>query len=346
MTADRRVAVYFVASPLQYLAARQIARRYERGARQILVWYQPGVEPIVRAEEWDAGTYMPWPRWHPLPGPFGRIRRLRANVREVSGLVGQCDVLHLHSAVFDTEAINYFLQALPRTSGATQMHARILPDGILNVRRYPLSLGKRFLMSFRKLRRLVAPELKYSAFAGDRIGSDAPFCDRIYVLPGFPHEYPASKVVALDRLADAGPNEPTGPSGRALVIGQPLTGAGLLDAGELEGLTQRMRDWLASRGIQEVIYRGHPKDQRAELSRPGDIIPHLEEPLELWLPRQRFDVVVGVRSTVLMFARQIYGPDTDVRAFGWNVVRFKSAAERVSMEKAFRSAGVQMDGYE
>jgi hypothetical protein len=46
----------------------------------------------------------------------------------------------------------------------------------------------------------VAPELDYWCFGGDRIGSDAPFCDRIYVIAGLPHEYPADKVVVLPPL--------------------------------------------------------------------------------------------------------------------------------------------------
>ena len=120
-----RVAVYFVASPLQYLAARRIAENFEAGARQVLVWYKPGVTPIVREADWDAAGYMPWPRWEPLPGPFGRHRRLRDNIRRVAALVGPCDSLHIHSAVFDTEAINYFLRALPKACGAREMRAHI-----------------------------------------------------------------------------------------------------------------------------------------------------------------------------------------------------------------------------
>lgn len=80
------------------------------------------------------------------------------------------------------------------------MKARILPDGIISIHRYPLSITKRLAQYARKLRRLIAPELDYWCFSGDRIGSDAPFCDRIYVIPGLPHNYPADKVVVLPPL--------------------------------------------------------------------------------------------------------------------------------------------------
>ena len=63
MNMKRHIALYFVASPLQYLAARRIAERCEAGARQVLVWYKRGVAPIVCKEHWDASTYMAWPRW-------------------------------------------------------------------------------------------------------------------------------------------------------------------------------------------------------------------------------------------------------------------------------------------
>lgn len=341
----RRCAVYFVASPLQYLAARQIATSHEAGARQVLMWYQPGVASIVRAADWDAACYLPWPRFKPMPGWFGRHRRLRDNIRLVAQHVGPCDELVLHSAVFDTEAINYFLHALPRAVGARRSAARILPDGIVSVRRYPLSASKRLAQHLRRLRALAAPELRYTTFAGDRIGSDAPFCDRIYVLPGLPHEYPPSKVVTLEPLAALRAGGPAAAGPRtALVIGQPLVGAGLLpDTAALDAVSARMRAWLGEQGIERVRYKGHPKDPNRELSAPGDEILELDEPLELWMTHERFDAVIGVRSTALVFARQLYGPTTEVVAFGWDRVRWKSDAERRDIGRAFDACGVRIE---
>lgn len=340
-----RVAVYFVASPLQYLAARRIAENFEAGARQVLVWYKPGVTPIVREADWDAAGYMPWPRWEPLPGPFGRHRRLRDNIRRVAALVGPCDSLHIHSAVFDTEAINYFLRALPKACGARAMQARILPDGIISIRRYPLAPAKRLAQYARKLRRLVAPELDYWCFGGDRIGSDAPFCDRIYVIAGLPHEYPADKVVVLPPLVTPRAGAAAGAASErtALVIGQPLVGAGLMKPADRDAVSDEIRAWLAALGIRRIIYKGHPKDPDQELKQPDYETLSLDEPLEVHLANTPYDAVVGVRSSALLFARQTSPASTRVVAFGWGRVRFKSDDERRQMGEAFRSTGVVLN---
>ncbi len=335
------VCVYFVASPLQLLAAKQIARTIEAGARQVLIWYQPGIEPLVRAADWDASSYLPWPRRHPLPGLLGRHRRLLANIDLVAALVGPCDTLLLHSAVFDTEAINYFLRALPRLSGAKTMHARILPDGLLSIRRYPLSPIKRIAQGVRTLRRLLSPMLNYWAFSGDRIGSDAPFCDRIYVVAGLPHGYEPAKVVVLAPLAEGGAPPSAGmTSRRALVIGQTLVSAGLMTTADRDAVSLQIEQWLASCDIEQIDYKAHPKDRQLELCRPTYQVLDLDEPLEVWLGHTPYRIVVGVRSTALLFARQLCAPETQVVAFGWDRTRFKSAQERSDMRAAFDTAGV------
>lgn len=343
MPESQTVSVYFVASPLQYLAAKRIAERFEAGARQLLVWYKPGLKSVVDANEWDACTYMPWPRWEPLPGIFGRHRRLRANIRLMTELAGKCDRLLLHSAVFDTEAINYFLHALPVTCGAREMHARILPDGLISIRRYPLSPLKRALQYARKLRRLFAPELVYQCFSGDRIGSDAAFCDRIYVLPGLPHEYPADKVCVLPPLVDTITAAGAGDGRkRALVIGQPLTGAGLLSSQDTAAVTVQIREWLAQQGITQIDYKAHPKDLAHELSHADYRLVEPAGALESYLAATHYDAVVGVRSSSLIFARQIYPASVQVRAFGWGKVRFKSKEEQEDMRQAFAACGVDI----
>lgn len=342
-TMSNKVAVYFVASPLQYLAARRIAEHFENGARQVMIWYKPGLKSVVDPAEWDACTYMHWPRHQPLPGLFGRHRRLRENIRLVAELVGRCDELVLHSAVFDTEAINYFLHALPLASGAKTVRARILPDGLISIRRYPMSTAKRILQYVRKLRRLFAPELNYRCFSGDRIGSDAPFCDRVYVIAGLPHEYPECKVQVLPPLVTrAHPMQKSAAARpvRALVIGQPLVDTGLLEPQDAANVTQQIREWLRQQGISEIDYKAHPKDPTHGLRHSDYRLIEPEGALESFLASTDYDVVIGVRSSALMFARFVYQDEARVLSFGWDKVRFKSEREKEAMEKTFALCGV------
>lgn len=338
MTAGRTVALFFVASPLHYLAARAVARHFEAGSYNIVVPYRPSARQFVRAEDWDAVAYAPWPRFDPLPGAFGRHRRLLANLHDVAAAAGPCDIVHIHSPVFDTEAINYFLRDLPKRCGARVMHARILPDGLLNVTRYPLNAVKRAAQWLRKLRRLVSPQLDYWRFSGDRIGSDASFVDRIYTLAGFPHDYPPEKVISLPPLA----GDENGTVGdTALIVGQPLVGVGALTQADHDTIQQQIADWLKAHGIERVLYKAHPRDPVLELKVPVAGLLEITEPLESHMASHPYRAVIGVYSTALYLARQIYGPDVPVISFGVDRVRFKNPEQREKSLSLMDQLGIE-----
>lgn len=334
----RPVALFFIASPLHYLVALSVAQHFEAGSRCIAVPYRPGARRFIHAEDWDGVVYAPWPRFAPLPGAFGRHRRLLANLHDVAALVGPCETLHIHSPVFDTEAINYFLRGLPRLCGATTMHARILPDGLMNVARHPLGVARRLAQWVRKLRRLVSPELDYWCFGGDRIGSEAPFVDRIYTLAGFPHDYPPARVVSLPPLA----GEKGGGSGdAALIVGQPLVGIGALTQADHDAIRQQIGDWLQARGISRVMYKAHPRDHVHEIRVSGAELLEIDEALESHLAAHPYVAVLGINSTALYLARQIYGAAVPVVSFGNDKVRFKSPEQRETAIRLMDSLGIE-----
>lgn len=319
------VAIFFVATPLHYLAARSVAVHFEAKSRCIVIPYMPVARQYIHEADWDGVAYAPWPRFAPLPGILGRHRRLLANLNDVAAVVGPCSTLIIHSPVFDTEAINYFLRGLPRLCGATEMHARILPDGLMNIARHPLTSIKRAAQKLRKLRRLLSPQLDYWCFDGDRIGSDAPFVDRIYTLAGFPHDYPPAKVNVLPPLSHEQDRTTShSASSTALIVGQPLVGIGALSSQQHDAIVAKMATWLQTQGINKVLYKSHPRDANQEFRIPGSDVLDIIEPLESHMASHNYRAVIGVNSTALYLARQIYGPEVAVVSFGNDKVRFKT----------------------
>ena len=98
---------------------------------------------------------------------------------------------------------------------------------------------------------------------------------------------------------------------------------------------------FTAEGITEIDYKAHPKDTEFELRHPDYRLIDPAGALESYLASSHYDAVLGVRSSALLFARQIYPQSVDVVAFGWDSVRFKSEAERNDMEKTFLMCGVR-----
>jgi len=342
-TEDGHVSVYIVGSPIHYLAARRISEIFEPKGRKVLLYHHEAIEAFLDKTEWDAVDFLPWPRKRPLPGPFGLHRRLLENLRKLAGMVGNCRSIHLHAGGYGAEATNYFVLSLGPLVGARTVRARILPEGVDSTRRYPLSWQRRWLHKLRLLRRIASPALRYRTFSGDHTGADAAFVDRIYTLPGLAHQYQAGKVVELPSLVSAAAANPQESAElRALVIGQPLTGSNKLSPEDLAVITDRVHRWLQDQGVTAIDYKGHPRDPGNELMQEGDQLLTLSEPVENYMARTHYDFIVGVASTALLFARQIYPPEVRVVAFGWDRVRFKSPAERSDLEQVFTGVGVQL----
>jgi len=129
---------------------------------------------------------------------------------------------------------------------------------------------------------------------------------------------------------------------RALVLDQTLVENGKLSEQGARQIRDTMRRWIAEHGIEQVHYKSHPKTTRDDLRCEGDVRVGHDEPLETWMAARHFDAVLGIRSSGLLFAREIYGEDTAVIGFGWELASFKSDAERADMERAFRAAGVRL----
>lgn len=328
---------------MHYLAAKAIARHFCSGEECHLFYNRDFLEEVVKPEGWTTVTYLPWPRFYPKEGPFGRIRRTRANCDVVAEKCAGATVIRLHVPVIDTEAINYHINFLRGKYPFAVFSVRVLPDGLLNVRRWPLSRMKEVGQYLKKMRRLIYPSLNYFVFRGDRVGTDSEVVDRIYILPKFPHEYDPAKVVQITSLVDPIQKDRSmPPGGRALVIGQPLSAIGRMSRNVMEDVTEGIRRMLSEEGIHEVVYRGHPRDPNNELYHGSYHKDETSVPLEISLMDNSYDLVVGICSTGLLTARSLVGENCRVVAYGINAMTFKDQIQRESILSVFRKSGVEM----
>ena len=150
--------------------------------KTVLVCYKPDLKDISTDSIWDTIIYMPWPRYQPLPGPFGVSKRLLRNIHMISKVVGDNPTIHCFSATYDNEAVNYFIYFFKKYS--LNCSFSLIPDGALNLVRHPQTLANRLLKTFRVFRSLYSKEIRYTFYKGDRLGADANFIKSIYILNG------------------------------------------------------------------------------------------------------------------------------------------------------------------
>lgn len=340
---NQTVNLFMVYSPLHCLCAEQIVQHFESGARNAIFYLKPEFRDLVNESHWDFVTYLPWPRFEPEPGYFGRIRRTRHNLDIVAGFCRGARQIVLHTTVIDTEAINYNINFLRETFPEADFRIRLIPDGTMNVERQSLGFFRELLQYSRLARRIVCPELHYYRFKGDRTGSDDRLVDRIYLLPRFPHQYNPAKVVYLPsflQTSDGSDKERV--MKRALVIGQPLIAYKRMTRESVAAVTGKISDYLHDCGIEEVYYKSHPRDATREYAQEEYSELVLDKPLEHHLAECPYGVVIGVCSTGLLTARMILPDWCKVVSCGINLMKFPNNKERSSYTDIFRKLDVEI----
>ena len=338
----KNISIFFVSSSLQVLAAQCIAENFDNDRELILVLYKKNLDSIVKNNVWAKHFYMPWPRHDPDTGFFGVHRRLIKNLLLLDHIVDGCQSLYLYSAVYDTEAINYFVSFFQKKIGDSNFSARILPDGIISTQRNNLTFTKRILKKTRNLRYLFNRNLIYTHFTGDRIGSDAKFVDKIYVLNGMPHQYDAKKVTILPPLFKKSKNVAKTSLSNGLVIGQPLKGFKIMSQKNIYLTSTTISQWLNEKQVSRIYYKKHPKDTLNTLNNEKYLILPDELLIEEHLASNYFDYIIGVNSTVLLLAKQICSTNTNVISFGINKINFKNKSDELATIKLFKDFNIQM----
>jgi hypothetical protein len=337
------VNLFMVYSPLHCLAAESIAEFFEKDTRNCIFYLKRGYDELIDPAHWESVQFLPWPRFYPMRGFLGRTRRLMANLQMLAAECEGYSTIRLHSPVIDTEAVNYSINFLKKKFPSARFSVRLLPDGLLNIQRNPLGRFKEIFQYTKKMRRLISPSLNYYIFKGDRTGADSSIVDRIYILPRFPHEYHAGKVVELPPLIqyDANTAE-TGDEPCALVLGQPLVGFGLMTQGAMERVSQGIRGFIERAGFCRVDYKAHPREKKLEFFQSSYRKIDLSMPFEAFLVKNPYDLVVGISSTALVTARYILPEGCRVVAYGLEEVCFKDEKVRQGIESLFRRLGIEI----
>jgi len=339
---SRVVNLFMVYSPLHCLCAELIVKHFESEARNIVFYIRPTLKGYLNPELWTDIEYHPWPRFDPEPGVFGRIRRTKSNLEMAAGYCHGADQIRLHATVIDTESINYHINYLRKRFPAADFRVRLFPDGTMNLRRHPQGIVHENLKRFRAVRRLLDSELHYYRFRGDRTGADDRIVDRIYTLPGFPHEYDTGKVVELPPFVQGRSVQKSDEVlKRALVIGQPLVVYGGMSRKGVKQVTQAIYEYLRAHGIEEIHYKSHPRDKKREYALDAYRELIIEEPLEQHLAHCAYGIVIGVCSTALLTSRMVLPEWCDVVSCGMNLMLFKNKQERLRYLKIFNQLSVK-----
>lgn len=337
------VNLFMVYSPLHCLCAEQIAGHFEPGATNVAFYLKREFGPLLRESLWDATAYLPWPRFEPEPGMFGRLRRTRSNLELVAGFCRGAARIVLHTTVIDTEAINYNIKYLMRTFPGAKFSVRLFPDGWMNVKRHPLGPVKELLQYSRLLRRLACRDLHFYRFRGCRTGADDKLVDRIYVLPRFPHQYDPAKVVTLPLV---GPGDAETDRERvlkrALVLGQPLIAYKRMTRESVAAVTRGIGAYLRARGIEEIYYKSHPRDKTREYALAEYRELAIDKPLEHHLAEHPYGVVIGVCSTGLLTGRMVLPQWCTVVSCGINLMKFDNDKEQGNFMDIFGRLGVEI----
>ncbi len=339
---DDTIAVYFVASPFHYISAEAIAKQFESNAKQVLIFIKKGeYQNNIDSNFWDDIFYMPWPRHDPIPGLFGRMRRIKENLYLVHSKLKNASKIHIHAHEYDNEAINYFINYLPKKIQNAEIKFRILPDGVTNLSLHPLNPYKYVWQCLRKARRLFLKDMNYKCFWGDRLGTQADFVDRIYIPNGFSHQYDKEKVYFFSIM----PSQTTKKENKepkALVIGQYLCSIKQLSIKDEKIIKTKIYNWLKNNNIRNIDYKQHPRDTRRELWMEGYSILKINEPLELYMSKNHYDYVLGINSTALLTARQIYPQDTRVISFGLDMIKQRKTKNNNRLLEQMKKMNIEL----
>jgi len=333
--------LFFVSSPLHLICANVLASTIMKNKCCRLFFLKPELENMISNHIWESVSFLPWPRHFPVKGLFGRHRRTLNNLKLVRESVYNAEFITLYMPVIDSEAYNYNILLAKSITGVLP-EVCLIPDGLLNIRKYDQGRIREIGKLFRKLRYLISPSLNYYLFKGDRTGSDDSIVKKIYVFPNIPNEYDAKKTVSLDIVDAIQKGKVTENNiDKALIVGQPLSTNNGFDDKGIDMVSEAIYDTLNDFGISKVDYKPHPRDKNKCLFKEGYNELDLDIPLEFYLIDNPYKVVIGVYSTALLMVR-LLDETCSVISIYPDLVRYKKVGMSRDILNLFEQAGVQI----
>jgi len=337
----KKEALFFIASPLHLICAEAIVSTLRTETTCRLFYLKPDLESIIKHKNWSSVDYLPWPRHFPLPGLFGRYRRIIENAKTVENKCKEATDISLYMPVIDSEAYNYNICISRQILHGRDPDVNLIPDGLLNIKRHSQGKTREYSKYFRKLRKIFTPWLDYYIYKGDRTGADASIVKKIYTLPNTPHEYDTNKAHEISFPKEQ-QNTLLSNTNKALIIGQPLTSYNILTKDNLNYLTEALNNFLIGNDITETDYKAHPRDKINELYTPNYNKISPDEPLETYLIKNPYKIIISIYSTALFLSRILSSTNSRCVSFGIDLVDLTSNEEKTELINLFKKNKIEI----
>lgn len=334
---SKTVNLYVVESRFQALIALMLARSQPSQEHVVFHFHAPVGEftqrfPFVRSV--SLGERI-------RSGIWKKPRTLRRQVNTIIAAAHGASTVHYHCANLKTPLLNYPIAALRHALPAATVTVNILTDGTSNFKRRTLS--DKALRKLRKMAQRPVPfllGLHFTLFNRERFGIDADTVRHIYLLPGAPHEYDATKVKAVP-MVDLGLAPIAGDNTlRALVIGEKLTERGWLATDDEQRIAAHVATIIQQAGISEVDYVPHPTATQCDLWQKHYTRVDTRDPIELRMMQHHYTLVCGIASTALFTARLLQPHGARTVSVGLDCVTGRNALAS-TIGQAFRGMGVE-----
>jgi hypothetical protein len=336
----RILNLYIVESRFQALVALMVARSQPEHEHR-LFYFLESIGDFTRQFPFVESVFL----GHRLrKGLWKKPRSLRRMVNTVVDVALQGEpptTVHYHCANLKTPLLNYPLHALKQALPNALLTVNILTDGTSNFKRRHLS--EKAQRKLRKIAQRPIPlllGLRFTLFNRERFGIDADIIDKIYLLPGAPHQYDLSKVVDMP-IVDLGlPAAHANDETRALVIGEKLTERNWLAPEDEQRIALQLAELIAATGITHIDYVPHPTATHLDLWQDHYTRVDTKDPIELRIMQHRYPLICGIASTALFTARLLQPADGRTISAGLQCVTGRNALAS-TIGQAFNGMGVE-----